>query len=122
MINSSITRTLSLLIIYFLFTPYVLSHDGTDELRVFEKNKQKIYSLQKDFKEIENTQNRFENIESQLTLLNRNILILRNKLIEDSPKIKSNMSKHNLDYMGEVEFMLKKINRVLKDTKKLLND
>ena len=122
MINSLIVRTSHLLIIYFIFIPYAFSHGGTDELRTLEKNKQKIYLLQIKIKDIENKQNRYENINSQLTLFQRNILILRNKMIEDSPKIKSNLSKHNLDYMSEVEFILKKMNSALKDTKKLLND
>lgn len=122
MTYSSIIKSLYLLIIYFVFIPYAFSHDGTDELRTLEKNKQKIYSLQKKFKDIEKTQNRYENIESQLTLLQRNILILRNKMIEESPQIKSSMSKYDLNYMSEVEFMLKKMKRTLNNTKTVLND
>jgi hypothetical protein len=115
-------RAFSLWLIYFISVPHIFAHDGTDELRDFKNNKQKIFVLQKKIKDIKTTQDRLESLNSQLILLQRNVLFLRNKIVEESPKIKSSMSKYDLDYMSEAEFILKKANRTLKDIGKVLHE
>jgi Cu2+-containing amine oxidase len=109
-------------LVFFIYVPNIFAHDGTDELRDLGKNKQKVLTLQKNIKDIENKQDRLESLNLQTNLLQRNILILRNKMIEDSSQIKSSMSKYDLDYMKEVDFILKKVNRTLEDTKKVLDE
>ena len=109
-------------LVFFISVPIIFAHDGTDELRDLGKNKQKILALQKNIKDIENKQDRLESLNSQIILLQRNIFILRNKMVEESPQIKSSMSKYDLDYMKEVDFILKKVSRTLKDTGKMLNE
>lgn len=115
-------KVLYLWIVFFIFAPYVFAHDGVDELRDLKKNKVKIIALQKNIKDIGSKQDRLESLSSQLNLFQRNILILRNKMIEESPQIKSSMSKYDIDYMREVDFLLKKASRTLKDTKKVLHE
>tara|TARA_R110002072_G_scaffold104159_1_gene228531 strand:+ start:107 stop:457 length:351 start_codon:yes stop_codon:yes gene_type:complete len=108
--------------IFLISIPTISAHNGIDELRDIVKNKQKILMLQKNIKDIENKQDRLENLNSQLNFLQRNIMILRNKLIEESPQFKSSMTKYDIDYMKEVSFILKKVDRSLKDTRKMLDE
>tara|TARA_R110000782_G_scaffold30891_14_gene76612 strand:- start:1061 stop:1192 length:132 start_codon:yes stop_codon:yes gene_type:complete len=43
-------------------------------------------------------------------------------MTEESLQIKSSMSKYDLDYMKEVDFILKKVDRTLEDTRKVLDE
>ena len=113
-------RAYHLIIALLISVSQVYAHSGTDELRDLEKNKLKIFSLQKNFKDMDDTTERIDSLASQLVLLQRNIKILREKMMEESTRIKSSICSYQLDYLAEADYLLKEFSRTLKQTKKVL--
>ena len=61
-------RAYHLIIALLIPVSQVYAHSGTDELRDLEKNKLKIFSIQKNFKELDDTTERIDSLESQPAL------------------------------------------------------
>ena len=109
-----------LIFVLFISITNVFAHGGADNMQNLKKNKQSLSSLQKSFANMENVNSQIDNIESQLLIFQRNVFILRDAMVDDFPGVKSRMSKYQINYLEEVDKILKKFNRTLKLTEKIL--
>ena len=99
------------------FVTFVSAHGGEDPLKELQKNKSKLSSVQTEFKQLSNQQDRIESLESQVIYLQENILILRRLMAKDYPHVTTGMSKYKLNYIAEIENGLEEFKLTLEQMK-----
>ncbi len=105
-----------------LFSVLVFAHSGDDPLKDLAKNRSRLATVQNSFEQLTSDPDRFESLEHQANYLLKNIMILRNLMAKEYPRVKARTSKYKIDYMKELDNSLKEFRRTLKQMKATMPD
>lgn len=95
-------------IIGIIFASTGWAHNGEDLVAELDKNRSHLSALQKNFGQLMSADERIDNLDSQVDLLQKDILMLRDLMAKEYPHVKEGMSKYKLDYMELLGNSLKK--------------
>ncbi|NQZ54277.1 MAG: hypothetical protein HRT93_08510 [Piscirickettsiaceae bacterium] len=110
--------TKKILITLTLIVPCaVWAHQGIDSVDKIEKYDSKIERYQSALSSSVSTQETFETINKQVSILQQKIFLLRNMMASEYPHVKKNMSKYEIDYIRAIDKSLKQIKTLLKHVK-----
>jgi peptidoglycan hydrolase CwlO-like protein len=108
--------------LFLTLLPFTVSaHSAKDPIAELEKTTSRLESAQKSFSQLTDTQEQFDNIESQLSYMQKNILLVRNMMAKEYPHVKSGMSKYELDYIEVLDENLIKFKQSLKQMRELID-
>lgn len=108
--------------ILMLLPAVAMAHSGEDPIKKMEKSRSRLVSTQNEFDQLENPNERFQNLEEQVGYLQRKVLLLRNTMAADYPHVKEKMTKYKLDYIEVLDESLKDFKITLKQMKTTLPD
>ena len=94
------------------------SHNPVDDIAKYD---QTVTKRQVEFKQSQQTEEKIQNLQDQISALESKMLTLRNLMTSDYPHIKEKMSKYKFDYMESVDDTLVQLKKVLTQTDTLLN-
>ena len=75
-------------------------HSGADPLAELQKNGQSLAAEQDSFAALDTESAQLDSLENQLRYLQKNVMILQDLLAKEYPQVKTEMTKHKLDYLG----------------------
>lgn len=74
-----------------------------------QKNRNHPAAKQQAFLQLKSNEERIDSVTSQLDYLQKNILIMRDLMTREYPRVREKMSKYKLDYIGVMNDSLKKL-------------
>lgn len=108
------------LITGLIFTSTGWAHNGEDPAAELDKNRSRLSTLQQNFGQLVSADERIDNLDSQVDLLQKDILMLRNLMAKEYPHVKEGMSKYKLDYMELLGENLKKFKLSVKQVGQII--
>ena len=94
------------------------SHNPVDDIAKYD---QTVTKRQVEFKQSQQTEEKIQNLQDQISALESKMFTLRNLMASDYPHIKEKMSKYKFDYMESVDDTLVQLKKVITQTDTLLN-
>ena len=94
------------------------SHKPVDDIAKYD---QTVTKRQVEFKQSQQTEEKIQNLQEQISALESKMLTLRNLMASDYPHIKEKMSKYKFDYMESVDDTMVQLKKVITQTDTLLN-
>lgn len=104
-----------------LFSPYVLSHSGSNPVSEIQKYDRNVKKRQSDFVSGVNTEKQMENLKSQIDMIQGKLMTIRNMMARDHPHVVKNMSRYKYDYMAGIKKTLGQLEVILEQTDTLLD-
>jgi len=105
-----------------IFLPIIAeAHSSDNPVDDIAKYDQTVTKRQSEFKQSQQTEEKIQNLQDQISALESKILTLRNLMASDYPHIKEKMSKYKFDYMESVDDTLVQLKKVITQTDTLLN-
>lgn len=120
MTQSSFLYTL-FLIGSLLFSGMVFAHSSQNPIKDIEKYDSAVTEKQARFETTINEDERLQNLQEQIEMMQRKLLALRNLMASDYPHLKEKMSKYKYDYMDNVDESIVQLKTILKQTDTLLD-
>ncbi|MBR9910258.1 MAG: hypothetical protein GYB33_07890 [Gammaproteobacteria bacterium] len=104
-----------------LLPPIATAHSSHNPIDDIAKYDQTVTERQAEFEQARQTEEKMQNLQDQISALERKMLSLRILMASDFPHIKEKMSKYKLNYMKSVDDTLAQLKKVLKQTDTLLD-
>lgn len=114
---SSILR--HILLVLMLVPSVASAHSANDPAKDIEKLERAVNDHQAEFGELPLQGAKIENLQQQISSMERKLRKLRNLLSSDYPHVKAGMSKYEMDYMERVDVTLAQLRKTLKQARTL---
>ena len=119
---TALSSTLKHFLAALILTPAIaIAHSSHDPVNDIQKNDQTISARQLEFENSQTDEQKLENLQNQIRVMESKMITLRNLIASDYPHIKEKMSKYKFDYMESVNETLAQLKKTLKQTDSLLN-
>jgi hypothetical protein len=85
------------------------AHGGQDLMQDLKDNKSRLVNKQLAFYQLSQSEERMDNLQSQVDYLKKNITLIEKLMEKEFPHVKKKMSMYKLDYIDELKKNLKKL-------------
>ena len=108
------------MIVVSVFSTMASGHGTEDHAKTMTKNSRYFEMAQKNFTQLHSREEKIENIEKQMSLLKRKVLLLRNMVATENYETRKAMTKYKIDYLEAIDKSLEKLDHTIEQIQELM--